>query len=149
MRATGTASGARPAFPPWRFVGIVLLGGTVGTALREVITVATPRLGPVPIATVGINVVGAFLLGLLLEHLARSGPDVGARRDLRLLLGAGGLGGFTTYSALATDTALLGSQAGVVIALLYSLGTLVVGGFASWAGIAVAARRVRRQKGRP
>jgi CrcB protein len=121
-----------------------MLGGTAGTGLREVITLATPRLGGVPVATVGINVVGAFLLGVLLEHLARSGPDVGGRRDLRLLLGAGGLGGFTTYSALAADTVLLGSHS-VAIALLYSLGTLLAGGVASWAGIALAARRFRRR----
>lgn len=34
-----------------------------------------------------------------------SGPVHGRRRDLRLLLGTGLLGGYTTYSALATDTA--------------------------------------------
>src|SRR3712207_1753280 len=106
MRAARTAAGARTAFPPWRYIGLVLLGGTVGTGLREAITLLTPRVADVPVATVGINVVGAFLLGVLLEHLARSGPDAGRRQDLRLLLGAGGLGGFTTYSALATDTVL-------------------------------------------
>ncbi len=149
MRATRTASAPRSGFPPWRYVGLVLVGGTVGTGLREVITLLTPRAAGVPVATVGINVVGAFLLGVLLEHLARSGPDTGTRRDLRLLIGAGGLGGFTTYSALATDTALLWSHGSIAVALLYSLGTLVVGAAASWAGIALASRRFRRRAERP
>jgi len=127
----------------------VLLGGTAGTGLREVITLLTPRPGSVPVATVGINLVGAFLLGILLEHLARSGPDVGMRRDLRLLLGAGVLGGFTTYSALATDTVLLWSGDSVALALLYALGTVLAGAVASWAGIAVAARRFRHRAERP
>lgn len=147
MRVDRAASGMRHAFPPWRSVLLVLLGGTVGTGLREAITLVTPRVGDVPVATVGINVVGAFLLGILLERLARGGPDAGTRDDLRLLLGVGALGGFTTYSALAMDTVLLGSQ-DPAIALVYALGTLVIGAIASWAGIAVAARGPRRQGAR-
>ncbi len=38
------------------------------------------------------------MLGALLESLARRGPDEGRRRAIRLLVGTGGLGGFTTYS---------------------------------------------------
>jgi fluoride exporter len=149
MRATRAAAPPPSAFPPWRFIGVVLLGGTAGTGLRETITLLAPGAGGVSVATVAINVVGAFLLGVLLEHLARGGPDVGRRRNLRLLLGAGGLGGFTTYSALATDTVLLWSHGSVTIALLYSLGTLLGGVLASWAGIAVAARRSRHRKEQP
>jgi CrcB protein len=144
MRVDRAASGTRHAFPAWRNVLLVLLGGTAGTGLREAITLVTPRVGDVPVATVGINVVGAFLLGILLERLARGGPDAGVRNDLRLLLGVGALGGFTTYSALAMDTVLLGPAGSPTVALLYALGTLAVGAVASWAGIAVAARGPRR-----
>jgi CrcB protein len=149
MRVDRAASGTRRAFPPWRSVLLVLLGGTVGTGLREAITLVTPRVGDVPVATVGINVVGAFLLGILLERLARGGPDAGVRSDLRLLLGVGALGGFTTYSALALDSVLLGQTGSPAVALLYALGTLVVGAVASWAGIAVAARGPLRDGERP
>ncbi|WP_108249574.1 fluoride efflux transporter FluC [Planctomonas deserti] len=148
MRATRAASGGPPALPAWRSVVLVLVGGTVGTALREAITLVVPRVGDVPVATVGINIVGAFLLGVLLERLTHSGPDVGARQDLRLLVGVGALGGFTTYSALALDTVLLGSRDSAAVALLYALGTLLAGAVASWAGIAVAARTARREAGR-
>jgi CrcB protein len=137
---------ARPVHLQWRMLALVFAGGTVGTAARELLAISVPPVAGVPVVTVGINIAGAFLLGLLLQILATRGPDEGRRRQLRLLLGTGVLGGFTTYSALATDTGLLlvGDRAG--IALLYALGTVVVGAAASWAGIALGrALHLRRR----
>ena len=52
-------------------VGLVVVGGTVGTALRDRLeTVFATPAGELPWATFGINVSGAFLLGLLVEVLA-------------------------------------------------------------------------------
>ena len=73
---------------------VVALGGAVGTLARYGLSHAVPDTGGVPVATLVENVVGAFLLGLLLEALARSGPDVGRRRLARLGLGTGLLGAF-------------------------------------------------------
>ena len=102
----------------------------------------TPRVAGIPIATLGINVVGAFLLGVLLEFLADHSPDIGWSRRMRLGLGTGGLGGFTTYSAFATETVVL-AAAHPGRALGYALGTVIIGGAASIAGIWLA-RRHRR-----
>jgi fluoride ion exporter CrcB/FEX len=74
------------------------------------ITTLTPMVAGVPIATFGINVIGAFLLGVLLEFLADRSPDIGWSRRMRLAVGTGGLGGFTTYSALATGTVILATS---------------------------------------
>lgn len=128
-----------------RYLALVAAGGTVGTAAREGITLALPRIGDFPLATFLINITGAFLLGLLLEALARGGPDAGARRTLRLLLGTGALGGFTTYSTLATDSALLLRQGDALVALEYALVTLILGALASWTGVLVAATTHRRR----
>ena len=49
-------------------------------------------------ATLGISVAGAFLLGVLLELLADHTLDRGWSRRIRLGVGTGGLGGFTTVS---------------------------------------------------
>jgi CrcB protein len=130
---------ALPVHLNWRYLALVAAGGIVGTALRELLTNAVPRIGYVPVSILGINLLGAFLLGGLVETLVRRGPDYGWRRALRLLLGTGVLGGFTTYSALATDTVLLLARADIGAALLYSLGTLTLGALASWAGISAAA----------
>ena len=95
-----------------------------------------------------MNLAGAFVLGALLEHLAARGPDEGRRRALRLTLGTGFCGGFTTYSALAVDTdgLLRAGQAGP--ALAYALGTVALGLAASALGIAVGPAPPARGSGR-
>lgn len=124
---------------------VVAVGGAVGVAGREAIILAVPTLGSIPIAILIVNVVGAFLLGLLVESLAQRGPDIGRRRSVRLLLGTGALGGFTTYSALAADGAvLLGSDP--AIGVPYLLGTLVLGGIAAFLGILIGST-VRAPRG--
>ena len=129
----------------WANIGIVAAGGGVGTGLRYLITVSMPTPAQVPVATMGINVVGAFLLGVLLELLAHHGPDDSRSRRLRLGLGTGGLGGFTTYSALATQTIIVGA-AHLGLASAYALGTVIIGGAASVAGISLARALHRRPK---
>ena len=144
---------ARPLHLRARALGLVALGGAVGTALREAVALVVPGVGQLPVATLAVNILGAFLLGLLLEALVRRGPDEGRRRTLRLLLGTGLLGGFTTYSALATDTGLLlaaGAADSTGVALLYAIGTVLLGGVATLAGIALAVvLRGRRTSERP
>jgi CrcB protein len=149
MRGAARAVAPRPVHLRWGAVALVFAGGTIGTALRELLAVSVPSAAGVAVVIVGINVVGAFLLGALLEILATLGPDDGGRRQLRLLLGTGVLGGFTTYSALATDTALLLTDDRVGTALLYALGTVLIGALASWAGIGAgrALHRRRHQSG--
>lgn len=122
----------------------VFVGGVVGTAVRAGIGLAVPPVAGVPVATWGINVVGAFLLGWLLTALTRTGPERGRRRTLRLGIGTGGLGGFTTYSALTTDAAQLATTGSYGAALAYATATLVIGAAASVAGIAVGTRLSRR-----
>ncbi|MGN6742767.1 MAG: fluoride efflux transporter FluC [Amnibacterium sp.] len=105
----------------------VFAGGAVGTALRAGIGALVPPVDSVPLATIGINVLGAFALGLLLAVLGRRGPDLGGRRALRLTVGTGVLGGFTTFSALAVDTAGLLQRGQVLEGLLYVAGTVLPG----------------------
>jgi CrcB protein len=142
--AQDSALHPRPPHERLGYLGLVAAGGVVGTAVREWLTLVVPPLGAVPIATFGINIVGAFVLGALLEFLGRGGPDEGRRRRLRLLFGTGVLGGFTTYSALADDTALLLGQGEGGVAVLYALATIVVGAAATLIGIVVAAAVHRR-----
>ncbi|MCS5735465.1 CrcB family protein [Herbiconiux sp. CPCC 203386] len=141
-------AGSRPAHLRPAYLALVALGGAIGTGLREAISLATPALGGFPIAIFGINVVGAFVLGALLEALALRGPDEGRRRRIRLFVGTGVLGGFTTYSALATDTALLLGDGSAAPAALYAGLTVVLGAIATWGGIALGMRWGReRQRG--
>ncbi|RIK16947.1 MAG: hypothetical protein DCC50_03255 [Acidobacteria bacterium] len=121
-------------------LGLVLVGGTVGTAAREGLTLALPPVDGVPWTVLGINVLGALLLGVLVDSLARRGTAAPRARTLRLLLGTGALGGFTTYSALATATAGLVGDGRAVTGVVYALGTLLLGGLATWTGVVLASR---------
>ncbi|WP_022904873.1 CrcB family protein [Curtobacterium sp. B8] len=134
------ATPERPVHLRWRYLGVVALGGAVGTGARAALAAAFPPGAGISWTILAINVVGAFCLGLLLEVLAHRGPDVGGRRTLRLLVGTGVLGGFTTYSTLADDTAQLldagrwGAGAG------YALLSVGLGLVAVAAGVLVAGR---------
>jgi fluoride exporter len=132
----------RPAHLSWTSIGLVAVGGGLGTGLRYLITMLTPKVAGLPIATFGINVIGAFLLGVLLELLADRSLDTGWSRRIRLGVGTGGLGGFTTYSALATEAVVLApSNPGLAVA--YAVGTVLIGGVASIAGIWLSRRHLR------
>ena len=116
----------------------------MGTGLREALTLVLPPVhladgARLPLTTLGINVLGALLLGLLLESLGRRGSDAGRRRTVRLLLGTGLLGGFTTYGALAFDSVLLLQNGATGVAMAYGLGSVLFGSVATWFGIVIGA----------
>lgn len=96
--------------------------------------------------TLLINLSGALALGALLEGLARRGPDVGRRRALRLALGTGFLGAYTTYSTLALDAVHLFTSGDTTAALGYLGLSLLGGALATMAGIWFAAWHHRRTK---
>lgn len=124
---------------------LVFVGGAVGTAARAALDAAMPKPGGFPLAILLINVVGALLLGVLLEALLRPVPEPVAVADLRLLLGTGVMGGFTTYSTLALGAVELvhGGRPGLGIGYLVLSVLLGIG--ASTLGILIGGRlRPRR-----
>ena len=116
-------------------IGLVFVGGSFGVLARASLDHALPTGSSFPTSTFAINLVGALALAVLIETLALRGPDAGHRRALRLLLGTGVLGGFTTYSALAVQTDALLRSGQAVTALTYAAGTVALGLAASIAGI--------------
>ena len=116
-------------------LGIVFVGGALGTAIRSLLgdAFAGPS-GSWPWTTLAINLSGAFLLGLLLEALVRSGTDTGTRRLARLGIGTGVMGGYTTYSTFMVET----TQLSWLPAAAYVVATVVLGAVLAWAGIAAA-----------
>ncbi|MEN0084944.1 MAG: CrcB family protein [Leifsonia sp.] len=140
--------GPAPLHLRWRSILLVFAGGSIGAATRYLLTLSVPPVGGVPLITFLINVTGAFVIGWLLQTLALRGPDEGGRRDLRLFVGTGILGGYTTYSSLAVDTDGLIAAQSVGLSILYAVATIVVGAAASVAGIALASAIARRQAGR-
>lgn len=131
----------RPSALAWIFAG-----GVVGTALRYGIEVLLPHDGAAwPWATFLINLGGAFILGALLEALARLGVDSGWRQRARLCAGTGGCGAFTTYSTFALETVLLSRNGHIATAIGYGVISVLLGIVAAWLGIVVAAGAHRRR----
>ncbi len=84
----------------------VALGGAIGASARHVLGSLISRATPTgfPYGTFSVNILGGFLMGLLVGWLAaRSSGE----ESLRLFLGVGVLGGFTTFSAFSLDAVLM------------------------------------------
>ena len=114
---------------------VVSAGGAAGALLRFGIDTAAPdQVFPWP--TLAINVVGAFVLGVLpaLAVVRRS-------RTVALALGPGLLGGFTTVSAWAGQVRGLAADGHPGLAGLCVLATLAAGLLAAALGRRLAGRR--------
>ncbi len=111
---------------------LVAIGGGFGSWLRYIASRMTISfIGPIrasdfPWATLSVNVIGSFAMGLLVGWLARYGDG---SQDLRLLIGVGLLGGFTTFSSFALEFAVLAQRGAIGSALAY-VGLSLVAGFA-------------------
>lgn len=118
-------------------VGWVFLGGGVGSALRfGVGRAALAWFGPnFPAGTLAVNVIGCVLMGMLAEWLALH--DTGTSQATKLFLTTGFLGGFTTFSAFALDTAALWQRGEAGAAALYVLASLVLSVGGLFAGMAL------------
>jgi fluoride exporter len=125
--------------PSLHDAGLVVAGGSAGTITRVWLAERFPTAaGAFPWTTFGENVVGSFLLGLLLTVLAER---LGAAARVRLLVCTGALGAFTTYSTLAVElTGRLGAGR-VALAAAYAAATLVVGVLAALLGMRLARGR--------
>ena len=108
----------------------VALGGAIGASGRYLVGLAGIRLaGPgFPFATMTVNVVGSFAMGVMVVVLAH----LSANRFAPLLM-TGLLGGFTTFSAFSLETWLLIERgqavAYVCLSVALSLAALVAGLF--------------------
>ncbi|MBX9719005.1 MAG: CrcB family protein [Microbacteriaceae bacterium] len=123
----------------------VFVGGLIGTTLRVLVDVALPH-DPTAFAfsTLLVNVVGAFVLGLLVAALWPRVPGW-----VRVGLGPGILGSFTTFSALAVSVVALAQNSDVVGAVLSIVLSIGLGMLAAVAGLALGARLAHRQPPAP
>ncbi len=111
----------------------VALGGGAGAWLRY----SVGRLIGVsafPWATLTVNVAGSLAMGLLAGWLARHGQG---GESWRLLLGVGVLGGFTTFSALSLEIALMIERGEAATAALYVAVSVLAGVAGLFGGLAL------------
>lgn len=115
-----------------RTVGLIAVGGAIGTSARYAFSQAAPTaIGTFPTTTLVINVVGAFILGLLLGALGRHRPN---DTTLRPLIGIGVLGGFTTFSTFSLETVQLARGDHLLVAAVYVGASVGIGLLAARVG---------------
>ena len=116
----------------------VALGGAIGSVLRyQTGRLMTHWLGPqavtaFPWATLTVNLVGSLAMGILAGWLARHSQNA---EQLRLLLGVGLLGGFTTFSAFSLEMMLLVERGQAGQAFVYAAVSVLAGLSALYLGL--------------
>ena len=119
----------------------VFIGGGVGAVLRWQLGRAmtgwlgAPIVTAFPFAPLAANAAGSLLMGVLAGWLARNGSGDGDQ--LRLLLGVGLLGGFTTFSAFSLEMVLLIQRGQFLFATLYAVLSFALGFTGLMMGLAV------------
>jgi CrcB protein len=108
---------------------VVAAGGALGSVARYGVGFVVARLFGLgfPWGTLTVNIIGGLAMGVL---AARVSPE---HEQLRLLLGVGVLGGFTTFSAFSLETVRLMEQ-GAASAALYVIASLALSVGACWLG---------------
>ena len=103
---------------------LVALAGGLGAATRFVLDGAIARRNPyrLPLGTVIINITGSLLLGLLTgAFLAHGGSS-----EVKLVLGTGFLGGYTTFSTASVEAVRLATGTrSLALAVAHALGMLI------------------------
>jgi CrcB protein len=120
---------------PYLLVGV---GGFLGANARYVIArgLGAAFDTPFPIGTFVVNISGSFLLGILGALVAQKVTP--HSEALRLALGVGFLGGFTTFSTFEFETHALLADGSWMTATANIVASVLIGLFAVRAGIVVA-----------
>jgi CrcB protein len=109
----------------------VAIGGGVGAVLRYHLgRLVAQMAGPnetFPWGTLAINIAGSLAMGVLLGWLARSALAAQTNETLRLALGVGLLGGFTTFSAFSAEMITLVHRGLLLQALGYGSASVIAG----------------------
>lgn len=85
----------------------------------------------IPLGTLGVNIIGCFIIGIIYGLSARVNI---VSPEVRLLAATGFCGGFTTFSSFAYENIILMQEGKLLFAALYVLLSLTIGFAAVYAG---------------
>lgn len=100
-----------------KHIAFVIIGSATGGTIRYLISLyfLSKGLTKFPWATLSINLVGCFLIGIIYAAIGKSVHE----QNLKLLLATGFCGGFTTFSAFAIENLHLLKQGATTSAIAY------------------------------
>ncbi len=107
---------------------LVGVGGAAGASARWAVFDAIEPTTAFPVATLAVNLVGCFLLGLVFDRASAS---------VQAAIGTGFCGGLTTFSTFAVEVVDLAERGEATVAAVYLLVSVAIG-----IGAVVVARRV-------
>lgn len=133
-------SSLTPSLSPLAAIVHVAVGGALGAAARyQLGRMMAGWLGPqnmlaFPWATLAANVLGSLVMGMLFGWLARYGS---ASENVRLFVGVGLLGGFTTFSAFSLELMMLIERGQALTGLTYALVSVLAGLVSLYLGLII------------
>ena len=104
---------------------LVFLGGGLGSGLRYLVAIAMNQYSKVlPFGTFTVNMIGCLLIGLVLGYAQKENT---LTSNQTLLLATGFCGGFTTFSAFASENLELIRNGELFNFSIYAIGSLFLG----------------------
>lgn len=115
----------------------IVSGGALGATLRAMIGTV---MNGVPLSTFLVNVTGSILLGFFYQFVQ---SDKRLSGPLKKFIATGVLGSFTTFSTYSLDLFVYLREGQFFVALLYGIGSILIGIVGVLLGITIA-RKIRR-----
>ena len=115
---------------------LVALGGAGGSVLRYLLSNINTSF---PWGTFAVNVLGSFLIGLLVGLMSKGVLSP----EMKLLLVTGFCGGFTTFSTFANESFGMMKAGDVLLTALYVGASVVIGILAVWGGMMLSNISIR------
>ena len=118
-----------------KLVLAIAVGGALGAVARHYVAAQVAHLlgHGFPFGTLSVNVIGSFIMGVLIELMALAwSPSL----ELRAFLTVGLLGAFTTFSTFSLDFAFLFERGALASAFAYVLASVVLSVGALFIGLA-------------
>lgn len=116
----------------WFIVGLV---GALGATSRHAIDIGMRRLFPTgpSVGILVVNILGSLALGVLVGRSMVAFVDP----DLRLAIGVGFCGAFTTFSTFAAELAAMAQRRAKGLLVGWTAAMVLGGGFAAYAGVSI------------
>ena len=114
---------------------LVGFGAAIGGIARYLTSlIIVSPIGSFPWATFAVNIIGSFIIGLVVFSFSERSTD----ESMRLLVGVGFCGGLTTFSTFSVEILQLFQMQREAIAFAYIGASLVCSFAATYAGYAIA-----------
>ncbi len=102
----------------------IACGGAFGAVMRHFFNIGALKMfgDGFPFGTLGVNIIGSFLMGILISTFAYFWQP---SQDLRVFLITGFLGAFTTFSTFSLDVSVLFERGDFAPAAIYIVTSVV------------------------